>query len=540
MRTIPEVFVPSLERHPICIRERSCEDLSHIHEADEREDSMANSHKRVLIFEKDRNFAAGIERILKNEGYEVETASTLSDVQHKTTQHEYDVLIVGKSLACESEVEPLKRIDLNLRKILIARRPDVSDIFSFVNAGFDDYVALTDDTFCSYEAKNLILAVRGAGGRKDKVFQSKRRGEKVLVFDGDSKRELEKAFAEAGFGGVSKTGDLEKALKIIEDKTPDILVADFTFPHTVSLLKEVRINSKLPVILVSESNIHLPPENLFWTFDYFMIKPIRENDILSAMGFLFQEESCFRLPPLRARRPDELGVNFYLVGPYGAGKSTIARLLSDHDVIGSFRNLIPTLNPYPRYITRKLWPKEKKGVDYYFVTEAGFDELLRSGKEIDWKRVDWGKKIEGIKEYYPLEGIRVSADVPLPIGRDFLIAPSIKGFEKMAPEDPQAHSIFFGISFEAMEKRQRDRPESDRDKRTPKTLEEYENYISQFDPYFPGRSAHGISNRTVKYRLMIMNEDGSDSRDQRENELNRMRKIAVRLAWYIKYVREGK
>jgi len=306
------------------------------------------------------------------------------------------------------------------------------------------------------------------------------------------------------------------------------------------LLKEVRINSKLPVILVSEPNIDWPSENLFWTFDYFMIKPIRENDILSAMGFLFQEESCFRLPPLRARRPDELGVNFYLVGPYGAGKSTIARLLSDHGVIGSFRNLMPTLNPYPRYITRKLWPKEKEGVDYHPVTEAAFDELLRSGKEIDWKRVDWGKKIEGIREFYHLEGIRVSADIPFPVGGDFLIAPALKGFEKMAPEDPQAHSIFFGISFETMKKRQLDRPESDRDKRTPKTLEEYKKYIALFDPYFPGRTSHGISNRTVKYGLMIINEDGSDPHAQRENELNRMRKIAVRLAWYIKYVREGK
>ena len=501
---------------------------------------MANSHKRVLIFEKDRNFAAGIERILKNEGYEVETASTLPDVQQKTTQREHDVLIVGKSPAGESEIESLKRIDSNLRKILIARRPDVSDIFNFVNGGFDEYVALTDEPFCSYEAKNLILAVRGVGGRKDKGFQSERGGEKVLVFDDDSRTDLEKAFAGAGFRDVSKTGDLKKALKIIEDKAPDILVADFTFPHTLSLLKEVRINSKLPVILVSEPNIDWPSENLFWTFDYFMIKPVRESDIIAATEFLLQEESCFRLPPLRARRSDEAGVNFYLVGPYGAGKSTIARLLSDHDVTGSFRNLMPTLNPYPRYITRKLWPKEKEGVDYHPVTEAAFDELLRSGKEIDWKRVDWGKKIEGIREFYHLEGIRVSADIPFPVGGDFLIAPALKGFEKMAPEDPQAHSIFFGISFETMKKRQLDRPESDRDKRTPKTLEEYKKYIALFDPYFPGRTSHGISNRTVKYGLMIINEDGSDPRAQRENELNKMRKIAVRLAWYIKYVREGK
>jgi DNA-binding NtrC family response regulator len=140
---------------------------------------MANSHKRVLIFEKNRNFAARIERILKNEGYEVETASTLPDVQQKTTQHEHNVLIVGKSLSGESEIESFEQIDSNLRKILIARRPDVSDIFYFVNAGFDDYVALTDDTFCSYEAKNLILAVRGAGGRKKtRFFNPKEEGRK--------------------------------------------------------------------------------------------------------------------------------------------------------------------------------------------------------------------------------------------------------------------------------------------------------------------------------------------------------------------------
>jgi guanylate kinase len=504
---------------------------------------VENRPERVLIFDKDRNFATEVEKVLKTEGYEVETASTLADVQHKTGLQEFDVLIVGKSPACEPEIESLKRIDSNLRKILIARRPDAFDIFLFVKAGFDDYVALTGDTFGSSEAKDLILSLRGARSRRDKGFQSKRKVEKVLLFGEESKTDLEKVIAGAGFRDVCKTGDLKKALKIIEDGARDILVADFTFPHTARLLKEVKINRNLPdfpVILVSESHIDLPPENLFWTFDYFMIKPVRENEIIATTEFLFQEESCFRLPRVRARRPDEPGVNFYIAGPYGAGKSTIARLLSDPEAIGSFRNSMPTLSPYPRYITRKLWPKEKEGVDYYSVEEATFDELLRRGRGMDWKRVDWGKKMEGVREFYPLEGIRVSADIPHPVGRDFLIAPAVKGFEKMAPEDPLAHSIFFGISFETMKKRQLDRPESDRDKRTPKILEEYKKYIALFDPYFPGRAGRGISDRTVSYGLMIINEDGSDPHAQQENELNRMRKIAVRLAWYIKYVREGK
>ncbi|MGE5842269.1 MAG: hypothetical protein ACM335_08325, partial [Deltaproteobacteria bacterium] len=374
------------------------------------------SDKRILIFEKSSDFSAKIEKILKDEGYEVETAGSVDEVQQKAAKHDHDVLMVGNSPACEYGREGLQNIDSNLKKILMTGKPGVSDISLFAGAGFDDYVAFTSDPLSPCEAKNLILAVRGAGRRKDKHFQPGKKGEKVVVFEDDSKTDLAKAFAGAGFRDISKTGDLKKAFKIIEGKAPDILAADFTFPHTVSLLKEARIHPKLPILLVGDSNTDLPPEHLFWYFDYFMVKPVRANDIAAAAEFLFEEESCFRLPPIRPRRPDEAGVNFYLVGPYGAGKSTVARLLSDHHVIGSFRNLMPTLSPYPRYITRKLWPKEKEGIDYYSVTENIFDELYRRGREIDWERVDWGKKLEGIREFYPLEGIRVSADIPFPVG----------------------------------------------------------------------------------------------------------------------------
>ncbi len=500
---------------------------------------MACNLRRILVFEKDRDFATDIMRILQNEGCEVETAGSLLDLQHRTARHPADVLIVGKYLGFEKDMEALKGVDPSLRKVLIARWPDVSDVSLFVGGGFDDYVAFTGEKVCPFEAKNLILTIRGVGNRKDRSFQSTKKEERVLVFEEDSAKDIEKTFVEAGFGDIFRTGDVEKGLKWMEDEGPALLAADMRSPQTVQFLREVRTHSKLPVILVGESRIPPPAEDLFWYFDYFMIKPLRAKDIVSAAEFLLREENCFRLPSLKARRPDEVGVNFYFAGPYGAGKSTLARLLSDPDVIGSFKDSIPTLDPYPRYITRGLWPKEKSGVDYYFVPEATFDELLRRGKEIDWKRVDWGKKIEGIQEFYHLEGIRVSADIPLPVGRDFLIAPALKGFEKMAPDDSHGKSIFFGISFETMKKRQLDRPESDRERRTPKTLEEYGKYMARFDPYFARPTFREVSKHLVEYGLMIMNEDGSDLSAPQENELNRMRKMAVRLAWYIKYVREG-
>jgi len=504
-----------------------------------RESGMEKSDPRVLLFEKDKSLAAAIERILRTEGCEVDTVNALPDVLLKTAEREFDVLVVGKSSGFEPETGALKGIDPNLRKILLTGRPEASDIFLFVNAGFDDYFAFARDAFGSFEAKNLILTVRGAGSRRERDFPSWKRAGKILVFSDASRTDSIRAFAEAGFEEVSQTGDLKRALRIIENNPLDFLVVDFTFSHAVPLLNALSVNRKPPVLLVSESDNDLPPESLFWCFDYFMIRPFGKREVLAAAEFLSQEEGCVRLPPVRVRRPDEAGVNFYLAGPYGAGKSTVARLLCDPGVIGSFQNSIPTLSPYPRYITRRLWPKEKEGVDYYFVEEAAFDELLMRGKEMDWERVDWGKKLEGIRVFYPLEGIRVSGDIPRPVGKDFLVAPAIRGFERMAPEDPRAHSIFFGISFETMKKRQLDRPESDRDKRTPKTLEEYKKYIALFDPYFPGRIVPGISDRKVNYGLMIMNESGNDPRPQQENDLNRMRKMAVRLAWYIKHVREG-
>jgi len=45
--------------------------------------------------------------------------------------------------------------------------------------------------------------------------------------------------------------------------------------------------------------------------------------------------------------------------------------------------------------------------------------------------VDWGKKIEGIREFYPLEGY-VSVRISLSGWERFSHRPAVKGFEKMA------------------------------------------------------------------------------------------------------------
>lgn len=64
-----------------------------------------------------------------------------------------------------------------------------------------------------------------------------------------------------------------------------------------------------------------------------------------------------------------------LAAPSGAGKTTLARALVERheDVVFS---VSATTRP-PR-------PEERNGIDYHFVSDAGFDEMTRAGELLEW------------------------------------------------------------------------------------------------------------------------------------------------------------
>jgi guanylate kinase len=67
-----------------------------------------------------------------------------------------------------------------------------------------------------------------------------------------------------------------------------------------------------------------------------------------------------------------------IAAPSGAGKTTLARALQSRDGDVVFA-LSATTRP-PR-------PSERHGVDYHFVDDAGFEELVASGSLIEWAEV---------------------------------------------------------------------------------------------------------------------------------------------------------
>ncbi len=69
---------------------------------------------------------------------------------------------------------------------------------------------------------------------------------------------------------------------------------------------------------------------------------------------------------------------FVLVGPGGSGKTTLIRALTDRRPDISFR---------PTFTTRSPRPTERDGYDYFFVSDARFDEMIHAGDLLEWQRI---------------------------------------------------------------------------------------------------------------------------------------------------------
>jgi len=72
------------------------------------------------------------------------------------------------------------------------------------------------------------------------------------------------------------------------------------------------------------------------------------------------------------------GLMFILSSPSGAGKTTIARRLLEHD-----RHICMSVS----VTTRPMRPGEVDGKDYHFVDQKTFDRMVEEGHFLEWARV---------------------------------------------------------------------------------------------------------------------------------------------------------
>ena len=134
------------------------------------------------------------------------------------------------------------------------------------------------------------------------------------------------------------------------------------------------------------------------------------------------------------------GLLIVLSSPSGAGKSTISRLLLAND---------PQITMSVSATTRPKRPGEKDDVDYHFVDDAQFDQLVAAGELVEWAFVF------GYRYGTPKAPVKQA----LRDGRDILFDIDWQGARQLEPDFGEHLVTIFLLppSMEELERRLRNR-----------------------------------------------------------------------------------
>ncbi len=117
------------------------------------------------------------------------------------------------------------------------------------------------------------------------------------------------------------------------------------------------------------------------------------------------------------------GTLFVLSAPSGAGKTSLAKALVD---------AMPNMAVSVSHTTRAARPGEQQGVDYYFVAEPEFQDMVDSGRFLEDARVfghRYGTSRQAVEEL-------------LHQGRDVVLDIDWQGARAIKQQMPQAKTIF--------------------------------------------------------------------------------------------------
>ena len=139
----------------------------------------------------------------------------------------------------------------------------------------------------------------------------------------------------------------------------------------------------------------------------------------------------------------ERGKLLVIAGPSGVGKGTVVRRLLGR---------LPDLYLSVSVTTRRPRPAERDGLDYVFVSDGRFDEMIASGELLEWAQVF------GHRSGTPAAPVEAA----LSAGRDAILEIDVQGAEQVRKAAPQALLVFLAPpSMEELERRLRTRGTED-------------------------------------------------------------------------------
>jgi DNA-binding NtrC family response regulator len=101
------------------------------------------SPSRILIVDDDENILRVEAAILKDKGYEVETATTGAEAIEKTERRHFDLMLVDIRLPDMEGTEAITRVHdttPKIRKVIVTGYPSLQNAVAAVNNGADAYV----------------------------------------------------------------------------------------------------------------------------------------------------------------------------------------------------------------------------------------------------------------------------------------------------------------------------------------------------------------------------------------------------------------
>jgi len=196
------------------------------------------------------------------------------------------------------------------------------------------------------------------------------------------------------------------------------------------------------------------------------------------------------------------GTVFIVSAPSGSGKSTlVARLLAE----------VPDLVFSISYTTRKPRGGEQNGVEYFFVSESVFKEMIDEGQFVEYARV--------FDHYYGTA--QHTVETALIQGKDMLLDIDTEGAAQVRAKIPDAVSIFilppsFEVLHERLVRRQLDNDE---------TIQKRLRWASQVEVYQFQNYDYVIINEDIKVSLDLMRSIVSAERCRRQRMAQRVENI---------------